>query len=1219
MAALVASAVTSTSAGATPLSATRPSPKAGGVPKAQSLKGKIAGQSALPRAMGKQAPAGGEPGKSGPPAGVPSHGSYAFLLQLRTQSTLTAFRGAAARGKSAASTAAKQQFTSIKAAQARVVSALPSGSRVMYRTHSVLAGVAVYTDVHNFSRLQLIGDVAGVYPIAPKQASNSYAVPLQGAPSVWTAYGDLGQNSTIAIIDTGIDYTHANFGGPGTVAAYTAAKATDAAPAAPTLFPSAKIIQGYDLAGDDYNADPSSAAFQPVPHPDLNPLDCAGHGSHVAGTAAGYGVTSAGATYAGAYDSGTPFGTLRIGPGMAPQAKLMAYKVFGCEGSTDVVTQAIDMAADPNGDGDPSDHASVINMSLGSDYGSPQDGDSVATNAASQLGISVVAASGNGGDYYDVGGSPGNAVSAIAAANSVDAYSQIDALNVSAPAVIAGSRGAERSIAYDWTGSPDLSGTVVALTSPTNKDGCAPLNAADAAAVNGKIAFLEWTDDDTVRRCGSVARSGNVAAAGATGFIFADDQETFSAEITGSTAIPGVLVVKSAGDAIRAHLADVVTVSGTVANGFKQLIPADNDKVSSSSSRGMRGAGNVKPDVTAVGTSVFSTAVGTGSQGVSFTGTSMATPMIAGLAALVRSQHSDWNPEEVKADIMNTAGQDLYTGTDHSGDTYAPNRVGAGRIDAKAALDNSVLAYVQDDPGAVSASFGPLEVTGPLTLTKTIKVVNKGLSAATYAASYDAITTVPGVDYTVSPSSVTVDPQSIQLVTLTLSIPDPTALTKTIDPTMSRDQAGLPREYVADASGRVLLTPAAPGTPVLRVPVYSAPRPASQMTQPASLTLPAGPTQTGVVPLSGQRVNQGAGNEQVQSLVSGFELQAVSGLAPNCSVTVTTGCVHFPDERSADLKYVGVTTDAPQLRSIGQDPVANGLVYFSITTQGPWRTAASAHELDIYIDTNGDNQPDVLLFNTRLSGQDIFVSELVDLNDGSVLDVEPINDRLGDVDTALFDSNTMVLPVAISALPGITGSHPRFSYGVAGFSNAAAAPVDTVGLAPDGSLSHPLSVDVTRPGVAVYGSFDGDTSAILYRDSPGSVLVVRRDAPAYAVDHGLGALFVHFQNKVGAKAQRVLLKTKPSVTVKLSATKIKRGHTVTVTVTVSKTSGAVPTGKITLQHLKVGVSATATLVNGTATFRLTPHKPGTYVHRADYSGDGDYLPASSANFTFTVT
>jgi hypothetical protein len=89
--------------------------------------------------------------------------------------------------------------------------------------------------------------------------------------------------------------------------------------------------------------------------------------------------------------------------------------------------------------------------------------------------------------------------------------------------------------------------------------------------------------------------------------------------------------------------------------------------------------------------------------------------------------------------------------------------------------------------------------------------------------------------------------------------------------------------------------------------------------------------------------------------------------------------------------------------------------------------------------------------------------------------------------------------------------------------------------------------------------------------------------------------------------------------VKLSTTKIKRGHTVTVTVTVSKTSGSVPTGKITLQHLKVGVSATATLVNGTATFRLTPHKPGTYVHRADYSGDGDYLPASSANFTFTVT
>ena len=67
------------------------------------------------------------------------------------------------------------------------------------------------------------------------------------------------------------------------------AAANDAAPADPNLFgPLAPRIKGgIDLVGDSYDADPNSASYQPVPHPDANPLDCGGHGSHVAGTAAG--------------------------------------------------------------------------------------------------------------------------------------------------------------------------------------------------------------------------------------------------------------------------------------------------------------------------------------------------------------------------------------------------------------------------------------------------------------------------------------------------------------------------------------------------------------------------------------------------------------------------------------------------------------------------------------------------------------------------------------------------------------------------------------------------------------------------------------------------------------------------------------------------------------------------------------------------------------------
>ena len=1097
--------------------------------------------------------------------GVPAKGSYAFLLKLNTVPTGVAYYANLSQGRSVARTAAQDQLATVRAAESRVIAALPSGSQVLYQTHAALAGVAVYTNVANVPALQRISGVAHVYPIAAKKPSLTYSDQLVRAPQAWQTYSDRGENSTIAVIDTGIDYTHADFGGPGTAAAYTTAHATEAAPANPALFPTSKIPGGYDLAGDSYNADPNSASYQPVPHPDPNPLDCNGHGSHTAGIAAGLGENADGSTYAGSYGTSTPFGTMLIGPGMAPKAKIYAYRVFGCAGSTDVVGDAIDMAVDPNGDANPADHVSVISMSLGADYASPQDGDSVLSNAASALGVSVVAAAGNAGDIYDIGGSPGNAQRVIGVAAGVDAYSQIDHVHVSAPAGIAGDYGAERSVAYDWANKPDLSGDVVPLTQSTNLDGCDALNGTDAAAVNGKVAFLEWTDGPS-RRCGSVARSTNVKNAGAIGFIFADDQEAFAAGITGSTTIPGVMVTKSAGDTIRAQLGSGVHVTGTGANDFRLLIPADNDKVAGFTSRGIREAGNVKPDVTGIGVSVFSAANGSGNQGVSESGTSMATPEVAGEAALIRSKNAAWSPEQVKADIMNTAGQDLFTDDNHTGRKFAPNRVGAGRIDAKAALDNKVLAYVTNDPGAVSASFGPVAATAPMTLTKTIKLDNQGTADETYDASYQAITVVPGASYSVSPNQVTVAAGQSATVTLTLTI-DPTKLTKTRDATVDATQSGLPREFLADASGRVVFTPG-DASPALRVPVYSAPRPASTMTQPAALDMPTGAVQTASLPLSGGGVHQGTGSAAIQSLVAGFELQATSGVLPACGGAVTSGCIHASDENSADLKYVGTTSNAPELQAAGDNPLAGGcnadgqcgLEYFAISTQGPWHTAATQNEYDIYMDTNGDGNPDYIAFNTRLSGTDIMVANLFKVSTGKVIDTELINDRFGDTDTALFDSDTLVMPVWLPAL-GVSVGHSRITYGVVTFGSFTGNPVDSVGFTSDlSAFDNSLSTDVLNPGVAVFGTFDPSSSALLYADMPGTSLTVRRDSAAYAADHGKGVLMVHFHNVVGNKAQVVDIDSHS-----LTVTKSGNGHgTVTSTPTGincgSTCSGSFPAG-----------------------------------------------------------
>ncbi len=1122
--------------------------------------------------------------------GVPQQGSYAFLLKVDAKPTGRVYEANLPRGESAARTAASEQLATVRAAQRSVIAALPSGSRVLYQTHAVLAGVAVYTKVANLAALQRISGVAAVYPIAPKKPSLSYSVLLQKAPQAWTAYGDLGANSTVAIIDTGIDYTHADFGGPGTTAAYDTALAADTT--APTYPDPTKILGGYDFAGDAYDAsDPANS----TPAPDPNPLDCNSHGTHVAGITAGYGENPDGSTFTGDYttlptDSSSYQALFRIGPGMAPEAKLYAYKVFGCNGSTDLVGAALDRAADPNDDGSTADHVDVVNMSLGSDFGSPQDGDSVAAGAASQLGISVVVAAGNGGDLYDVGGSPGNAPRVIGVAASADAYSQIDTLH----ATVNGNPelyGAQRSVAYDWTTEPDLSGTVVKLTDSSNSDGCDPIS----QNLTGKIVFLEWTDNDATRRCGSATRSQNAFDAGASGAILGEDEETFAAGITGSADIPVVQVVKSAADAIRTALnaSQTVTVSGTTASDFQQLVPANDDKVASFSSRGIRAAGDVKPDVTAVGASVFSAGMGSGNEGLSDSGTSMATPMVAGLSALIRSKNPGWNPEEVKADIMNTAGQDLFTGDSHSGTKYAPGRVGAGRIDAKAALDNPVLAYVTNDPGAVSASFGPIAVTGTATVTetKTIELDNQGGSSETYDTGYDALTTIPGVSYSVSPAQVTVGAGSTTTVTLTLTI-HPSQLTKTIDPTVDRMQAGLPREYVADASGRVLFTPHDGSLPQLRVPVYSAPRPASTMTQPASITMPSGPVQAALMPLSGTGVDQGSGVTSIVSAVSGFELQATSGSLPSCSVSVTSGCIHASDEKAADLKYVGTTSDAPQLESIGDDPLAPGcnadfqcgLEYFAISTQGPWHTAASQNEYDIYIDSTGDGVPDVVVFNTRLSGTDVLVSETVDLHTLDVVDAELINDRFGDTDTALFDSDTLVMPVFIPALPGVSSGHSRITYGIVTFGSFSNDPVDSVGFDSSFNLNGTLSTDVLNPGVAVFGAFDGSGSPLLWVDAPGSSLEVRRDYAAYTADHGEGALIVHFHNVVGNKAQVVALNSTP-VTLKVTKKGTGKG-----TVTSS------PTG------IHCGASCSAPFAQGT-TVTLTA-KAGAGSKFKGWTGGG---------------
>ncbi|HEX5496423.1 MAG TPA: S8 family serine peptidase [Mycobacteriales bacterium] len=1074
-----------------------------------------------------------EPGQADP-AALPKRGQVALMLELDTQSTGAAFADNAASGHSTASAAARGQLTRVKAMQRSVESAVPSvapKTHVLYTSHSVLPGVAVQTDVRNVNALEHIQGVKAVHVIVPKKLANAGAIPLMGGPQAWQSFGDTGKGVTIGVIDTGIDYTHADFGGVGTAAAYQAALATDTQPT-DQIGPGKKIAGGIDLVGDDYNADPSDPAFQPVPHPDPNPLDCNSHGTHVSGSAAGLGVNADGTTFTGPYNASTPISGMRIGPGVAPEATLVAIRVFGCAGSTNVVGEAVDFAADPNGDGDTSDHLDVINLSLGSDFGSPEDSDSIAMNNAAELGIVPVVASGNAGDLYNTGGSPGNAVRAVGVAATDDGFAVVDGLKVDSPAAIAGNQPGELSVAYDYVNKPGITNAPLAVKlSAGNEDGCDALSPEDAAKVAGKVAFLEWTDVDSTRRCGSAARSLNVKVAGAIGFVFADDEDTFAAGITGDPDIPGMLITKTAGDAIRPLLGSGVnvTITNELHNAIKLINPGNADTIAGFSSRGIHGDGNLKPDVAAPGLLVFSASMGTGNQGQTDSGTSMATPMTAGTAALIRARHPDWTAEEVKADLINTADADVFTGQNHTGDIQAPNRVGAGRVHIPPALATDALAMVVDDPGAVSVSFGPVAVTRPMTLTKRVRVVNTGDHTATYHIAYQPVTEVPGVSYVTDRSSVTVRPHRSRTFRVQLRVDNPDLLTKTIDPTMQTVQSGVPRQFLADASGRIVLTPTDSSQPALRVPVYSAPRPASTMTQSSSVRVSGNGTATGLLRLRGRGVDQGpAGASHVTSLVSGYELLGTSGKVPQCTGTTVEGCVLFNDERSVDLKNVGAASDAPAWTALGQSGVDNGTLYFAVNTWGAWRSPVTPNEFDVDIDTNGDGVTDAILFSARIPSSDVFVTALVDplgnpLGVGGQQAIAPVNLAFGDLDTDVFDSDVLIMPVQIAALPGITASTSRIQFGVQAFDFYHNQPVDTIGVNPvTGALSNPMTMDVLRPGIMV-----GDGSQ-LFQDQPGTNLVVREDTGTFPADHARGVLIVHQHNVNGERAQTVRIRTSHS-------------------------------------------------------------------------------------------
>lgn len=502
-----------------------------------------------------------------------------------------------------------------------------------------------------------------------------------------------GQNMRVGVIDSGVDYTHAMFGGAGTAEAFSAIN-----PAGdPIGFPNGKIVGGIDLVGSEF--DPNSPERgKRLPVPDDNPIDENGHGTHVAGTIAGQGDG------VNTYD------------GVAPDALLYAIKVFGKGGGTSdaAVIAGLEYAADPNGDMDLADQMDVVNLSLGSGYGDPHILYAEAIQNISNAGTVVVCAAGNEGDESYIVNAPGIAEGALSVASSIDDSDhnwRFRAVKFSTPMkpeiyveVVEG------EIGQPIAESGDVQGALVYV-------GLANTDFSDEvkASLKGKVALI---DRGAVPFVEKIERAVN---AGAIGVVVINNDLSRPIVMGGGDKkfdIPTIMIGFLTGMELREVLRN--SQEATVQFKTDRVIELEGivDSISGFSSKGPRSIDAlIKPEIAAPGTQIISAAMGSGHKGAALDGTSMASPHMAGVMAIMKQRHPELSPSELKSLLMGSAKplSHIKTGV------YPVSRQGAGRVQLATALDSVLISY----PSAVSLGALALEENKTVGMSLRLRSLSK--------------------------------------------------------------------------------------------------------------------------------------------------------------------------------------------------------------------------------------------------------------------------------------------------------------------------------------------------------------------------------------------------------------------------------------------------------------------------------------------------------------
>ncbi|WP_193315333.1 S8 family serine peptidase [Nostocoides sp. F2B08] len=610
----------------------------------------------------------------------------------------------------AAAPRARADLRSSQSALMDRITALDPDARLVAQTQ--LALNAVFVEVDRAVLPQLANDpaVQRIAPVGTYELDLSETVPYIGATTVQQG-GVTGKGIRVAVLDSGIDYTHASLGGSGDPADF---EGNDPTVIEPGTFPTKKVVGGYDFTGSAWPNGPEA--------PDPDPIDDGpggGHGTHVADIIAGK-------------------------DGVAPGADLYAVKVCSsvssaCSGIA--LIQGMEFSLDPNGDGKLNDRMHIINMSLGSPYGQPFDDDlSAAVENATAAGVLTVASAGNSGDKPYANGTPSAAPSALSVAQTSVPSAQLALMQIVAPGPIAGQVPA---VFQPW--SAPLASAIEAPVqygdgAGGNLNGCAAFAPGSLA---GKIVLVDRG------ACNFTLKAKNVGDAGGLLAIIGQNApgDAFEGGDGGDRpiTIPSFMVTQQIANRLRSGLPNTVVRFDPEVG-----LPLAGTMVGSSS-RGPQHEDTtlIKPEIGAPGASVSAIA-GTGTDTGPFGGTSGAAPMVAGAAALVleasggvkttpkgrpggRAVGHGLTPIEVKSLLVNTG----YTGVVNNaltGELAPITRIGGGEVRVDNAVSAGTAAWASDVESG-TLSFGFVDVADTVTIKRTVTIRNYDNKKRTYTVT----------------------------------------------------------------------------------------------------------------------------------------------------------------------------------------------------------------------------------------------------------------------------------------------------------------------------------------------------------------------------------------------------------------------------------------------------------------------------------------------------